>query len=159
MSIKDWGLKCGIEIHQQLEGKKLFCHCPTLLREDKADFTIERKLRASAGEGGKIDVAAQAEQAKGKSFVYEGYYDSTCLVELDEEPPHELNQEALHTALQFSLGSIYHFTDHSGDAKNSGGWIKYIWISAHCTRCAPWTDRHQRGNSSIDEYFPGRRFC
>ncbi|HLC70535.1 MAG TPA: Glu-tRNA(Gln) amidotransferase subunit GatE [Candidatus Nanoarchaeia archaeon] len=103
MSIKDWGLKCGIEIHQQLEGKKLFCHCPTLLREDKADFTIERKLRASAGEGGKIDVAAQAEQAKGKSFVYEGYYDSTCLVELDEEPPHELNQEALHTALQFSL--------------------------------------------------------
>src|SRR3989344_228187 len=103
MSIKDWGLKCGIEIHQQLEGKKLFCHCPTLLREDKADFTIERKLRASAGEGGKIDVAAQAEQAQGKSFVYEGYYDSTCLVELDEEPPHELNQDALHTALQFSL--------------------------------------------------------
>src|SRR3989338_1525403 len=103
MSIKDWGLKCGIEIHQQLEGKKLFCHCPTLLREDKADFTIERKLRASAGEGGKVDVAAQEEQAKGKSFVYEGYYDSTCLVELDEEPPQEINQESLHTALQFSL--------------------------------------------------------
>ena len=23
------GLKSGIEIHQQLEGKKLFCDCPT----------------------------------------------------------------------------------------------------------------------------------
>lgn len=99
----DLGLKCGLEIHQQLEGRKLFCKCPTLLREDQPDFTVERKLRASAGESGKIDVAAQEEQAKGKSFIYEGYYDSTCLIELDEEPPCELNQDALHTALQFSL--------------------------------------------------------
>ncbi|MDO8657094.1 MAG: Glu-tRNA(Gln) amidotransferase subunit GatE, partial [Nanoarchaeota archaeon] len=103
MPYKEWGLKCGIEIHQQLEGKKLFCNCPTLLRDDKADFIVERQIRASAGEGGKIDVAAKAEQAKGKTFVYEGYYDSTCLVELDEEPPHEINPASLHTALQFSL--------------------------------------------------------
>lgn len=102
-NLTEWGLKCGIEIHQQLEGKKLFCNCPTLLRDDTADFTVERQLRASAGEGGKIDVAAQAEQAKGKTFVYEGYYNSTCLVELDEEPPHEINPASLHTALQFSL--------------------------------------------------------
>ncbi len=102
-NIKDLGLKCGLEIHQQLEGKKLFCQCPTLLRDDKADFSVERQLRASAGEGGKVDVAAKEEQAKGKLFVYEGYHDSTCLVELDEEPPHEVNPESLHTALQFSL--------------------------------------------------------
>ncbi len=102
MSWKELGLKCGIEIHQQLEGKKLFCDCPTLLRDDPAQFTIQRKLRASAGESGKVDVAAQEEQEKGKTFVYEGYYDTTCLVEVDEEPPREINKEALHTVLQFS---------------------------------------------------------
>lgn len=95
------GLKCGIEIHQQLEGKKLFCDCPTLLRDDLPDFTIKRKLRASAGEAGTVDIAAQQEQLKNLTFVYEGYNDTTCLVEADCEPPHEINQEALYTVLQF----------------------------------------------------------
>src|SRR3989344_6420544 len=103
MNYKQLGLKCGIEIHQQLEGKKLFCACPTLVRDDAPDFTIQRRLRASAGEQGDIDVAAQEEQLKSKNFVYEGYEDSTCLVELDCEPPHALNEESLHTALQFCM--------------------------------------------------------
>lgn len=94
-------LKVGLEIHQQLEGQKLFCRCPTLLREDKPDFTFRRQLRAVAGEQGQIDVAAEEEQLKHKTFVYEGYDDSVCLVEADEEPPHELNNAALYTALQF----------------------------------------------------------
>ena len=102
MDYQQLGLKCGIEIHQQLEGKKLFCACPTIVRDDAPDFTIQRRLRASAGEQGDIDVAAQEEQLKSKNFVYEGYEDSTCLVELDCEPPHALNEEALYTALQFS---------------------------------------------------------
>lgn len=101
MSYKKLGLKCGIEIHQQLEGKKLFCDCPTVLREDKPDFVIKRRLRAVAGEHGEIDVAALYEQLKGKTFFYEGYKDATCLVETDCEPPHELNKDALYTALQF----------------------------------------------------------
>jgi glutamyl-tRNA(Gln) amidotransferase subunit E len=96
------GLKCGIEIHQQLEGKKLFCNCPTTLREDDPHFSISRKLRASAGESGEIDIAARQEQVKGKMFHYEGYVDSTCLVETDSEPPHEINKDALMTVLQFS---------------------------------------------------------
>lgn len=95
------GLKCGIEVHQQLEGKKLFCSCPTLIKDGPADFTIRRKLRAVAGESGEIDIAAQEEQLKGKMFVYQGYKDAACLVETDSEPPHELNKEALYTALQF----------------------------------------------------------
>jgi len=98
---KKLGLKCGIEIHQQLEGKKLFCSCPTILRDDEPDFTINRKLRASAGESGKIDVAAAQEQLRNKMFVYQGYHNSTCLVETDSEPPHEINQDALYTSLQF----------------------------------------------------------
>jgi len=102
MNLSELGLKCGIEIHQQLEGKKLFCSCPTILRDDNPHFKVKRKLRAMEGEGGKIDIAAMAEQNKNKFFVYEGYHDTTCLVEIDEEPPHEINQEALYTTLQLS---------------------------------------------------------
>jgi glutamyl-tRNA(Gln) amidotransferase subunit E len=101
MDYKKLGLKCGIEIHQQLEGKKLFCNCPTKLRDEEPDFLIRRKLRAVAGEHGKIDIAAQQEQLRNKSFVYQGYQDTTCLVETDSEPPHEINQDALYTTLQF----------------------------------------------------------
>ena len=37
-----------------------------------------------------------------KEFVYQGY-DTTCLIELDEEPPHEINKEALKISLQIGL--------------------------------------------------------
>ncbi|HLC67161.1 MAG TPA: Glu-tRNA(Gln) amidotransferase subunit GatE [Candidatus Nanoarchaeia archaeon] len=94
------GFKCGIEAHQQLEGKKLFCNCPTEIRRDPSHFTIRRTLRAAAGESGAIDVAAKHEQAKGKAFIYQGYYDTTCLVELDDEPVHAVNPDALKIVLQ-----------------------------------------------------------
>ncbi len=100
LDYKSLGLKCGLEIHQQLEGRKLFCGCPTTIKRDKPDFTVERRLHAVAGEEGAVDIAALHELEKGKYFVYYGYDDATCLVELDEEPPHEINQEALKTALQ-----------------------------------------------------------
>ena len=95
-------LKCGLEIHQQLDTKKLFCDCPSVLRKDEPDFLVERKLHAIAGESGEIDIAAKYEAEKEKSFIYQGY-DTTCLVELDEEPPHEINKEALKIALQVAL--------------------------------------------------------
>jgi len=101
----DWkalGLKCGLEIHAQLEGQKLFCQCETSIRDDEPNFTIKRNLRAVAGEAGDIDIAALKEVEKGKHFVYEGYQDSTCLVELDETPPFPINPEALHAALQIA---------------------------------------------------------
>lgn len=97
------GLKCGLEIHQQLGTKKLFCSCPTEIRDDEPDFIVLRRLKASAGESGEIDVASEHEAARDKYFLYHGYYDSTCLVELDEEPIHQLNPEALEIALQVSL--------------------------------------------------------
>ena len=101
MSYEKLGLKCGIEIHQQLDGRKLFCTCPTQIRDDQPHFTIKRKLRASAGESGKVDIAAQQEQLRDKTFIYEGYKDTTCLVETDSEPPHKINNDALFTVLQF----------------------------------------------------------
>ena len=92
--------KCGIEIHQQLNTHKLFCNCPSEIRRDPPDFIIKRQLRASAGESGKVDIAAKYEQKKQKYFLYQGYQDTTCLVETDDEPPHNLNQQALLTVLQ-----------------------------------------------------------
>lgn len=95
-------LKCGLEIHQQLDTKKLFCNCQSILRKDEPDYRIERKLHAVAGESGKIDVAAKYQSKLDKTFIYEGY-NTNCLIELDEEPPHEINQEALKIAIQISL--------------------------------------------------------
>tara|TARA_Y100000034_G_scaffold136512_1_gene213475 strand:+ start:1431 stop:2921 length:1491 start_codon:yes stop_codon:yes gene_type:complete len=94
--------KAGLEIHQQLDTKKLFCNCPSILRKDEPNFEVERKLHAVAGESGIVDVAAQHEVEKDKKFIYQGY-DTTCLVELDEEPPHEINQGALKIAVQIAL--------------------------------------------------------
>src|SRR4030042_6904158 len=96
------GLKCGLEIHQQLNSRKLFCNCPSILRKDEPEFKIERKLHAVPGESGEVDVAALYQTSLGKNFIYEGY-GTTCLVELDESPPNSLNLEALKIALHISL--------------------------------------------------------
>ncbi|MBN1376710.1 Glu-tRNA(Gln) amidotransferase subunit GatE [Candidatus Woesearchaeota archaeon] len=102
LDYKKLGLKCGLEIHQQLDTKKLFCSCDSMIKEDEPDFSIKRNLRAVAGESGSIDIAAELEQKKEKHFIYQGYDDATCLVELDEEPPHEMNKEALKIVLQLA---------------------------------------------------------
>jgi len=95
-------IKSGLEIHQQLDSHKLFCNCPSILRKDEPEFLVNRRLHAVAGEGGEIDVAAQFEAGLDKDFIYQGY-DTTCLVELDEEPPHLINQEALEISLHISM--------------------------------------------------------
>ncbi|MEM2954439.1 MAG: Glu-tRNA(Gln) amidotransferase subunit GatE [Candidatus Nanoarchaeia archaeon] len=105
---KKIGLKAGLEIHQQLATNKLFCNCPSLIRQDAPHFTIKRELRPLAGELGEIDPAAIFERKKKKYFLYEGYNDSICQVELDEEPPKEINKEALEIAL--SLAKALHCT-------------------------------------------------
>ncbi|MBI2629713.1 Glu-tRNA(Gln) amidotransferase subunit GatE [Candidatus Pacearchaeota archaeon] len=96
-------IKSGLEIHQQLDTGKLFCSCPSILRKDNPDYKIERKLHIIAGESGEIDSAVKHEAAKEKTFVYECYRDNDCLVDLDEEPPHMINEEALKIAIQISL--------------------------------------------------------
>jgi len=95
-------IKSGLEIHQQLDTHKLFCNCPSILRSDEPEFEVKRKLHAVAGESGEIDIAVKHEVSQDREFVYQGY-DSTCLVELDEEPPHLINQEALQITLHVAL--------------------------------------------------------
>ena len=96
-------LKAGLEIHQQLDTGKLFSRTPSLLRKDKPDYTVVRKLHAVAGESGEIDVAVKHEAVLDKEFVYEGYDDTISLVELDEAPPREIDEDALNEAIKIAL--------------------------------------------------------
>jgi len=97
---KKLGFLCGLEIHQQLDTLKLYCDCTSLVRVEEHDIYVQRRLRPVAGEKGEIDIAALYEQSKGKYFVYEASTQNSCLIELDEEPPKEMNREALRVALQ-----------------------------------------------------------
>ncbi|MFB3764224.1 MAG: Glu-tRNA(Gln) amidotransferase subunit GatE [Methanotrichaceae archaeon] len=94
------GLICGIEIHQQLDtATKLFCGCPTRIRESAdSNFEFFRYLRPARSELGEIDRAALEEVLVSRRFLYKSY-DTTCLVEADEEPPSEINPEALEISL------------------------------------------------------------
>ncbi|MHC1604609.1 MAG: Glu-tRNA(Gln) amidotransferase subunit GatE [Candidatus Methanofastidiosia archaeon] len=96
------GLKVGLEIHAQLDTKKLFCDCPTTLM-DTQDYEFKRRLRPTMSELGEIDPAARDEFKKGKTNLYKTNLDSSCLVYADEEPPHEPNAEAIKSLLQIAL--------------------------------------------------------
>ncbi|MGZ4861810.1 MAG: Glu-tRNA(Gln) amidotransferase subunit GatE [Halobacteriota archaeon] len=101
---KKVGLKAGLEIHQQLNTtSKLFCSSPTELRDTKdASYEFYRYLRPSKSEMGEIDRAAIEEGIGTRRFTYKAY-ESTCFVENDDEPPLEMNLEALKIALQIAL--------------------------------------------------------
>ncbi len=97
--MKNLGLKSGIEIHQQLATGKLFSRCQSKLISSNPDFTVSRRLRALAGEMGKVDVAAAHAAEKKLTYIYEVHNNNTSLVEMDEEPPELINQDALDIGL------------------------------------------------------------
>jgi glutamyl-tRNA(Gln) amidotransferase subunit E len=96
------GLKCGLEIHQQLDtDRKLFCYCKTDLRQDKPLATIKRYMRPTLSELGKYDEAALMEFKKQKEIIYE-IHDSVCTYEIDETPPFRPDKEAIDLAITIS---------------------------------------------------------
>ncbi|WP_257297553.1 Glu-tRNA(Gln) amidotransferase subunit GatE [Haloarchaeobius sp. FL176] len=97
------GLVAGLEIHQQLDTEtKLFCACPTDLREAEASTRqFTRYLHPTKSELGEIDEAALEESQVEREFTYLGY-DTTCLVEEDDEPPHRLDEEARTVVLEIA---------------------------------------------------------
>lgn len=99
---KGTDVKVGLEIHQQLaSAHKLFCECP-ITKSEELPLSFERRLRPAQSETGKLDPAAVFEFTKGRSNVYLWNPESSCLVEADEEPPHQLNDEALDIVLQIA---------------------------------------------------------
>ncbi|PSP99710.1 Glu-tRNA(Gln) amidotransferase GatDE subunit E [Halobacteriales archaeon QS_4_70_19] len=99
----DLGLVAGLEIHQQLDtATKLFCSCPTVRREpEAADRRFTRYLHPTRSELGEIDEAALEESKVEREFEYLAF-DTTCLVEEDDEPPARLDEEALETTLEIA---------------------------------------------------------
>jgi len=98
------GLKVGLEIHQQLDtATKLFCSCKPRLFKEEPEITFIRRLRPTQSELGQIDPAALFEFQKSVKILYEATRETSCLVEMDEEPPHDLNREAVEIALMVAL--------------------------------------------------------
>ncbi|MCL1979254.1 MAG: Glu-tRNA(Gln) amidotransferase subunit GatE, partial [Methanomassiliicoccaceae archaeon] len=128
-------LTCGIEIHQQLDTKKLFCDCDSELK-DEGYGAYYRRLRPTASELGEMDRAALVQYEKGEGFRYQCCEGCTCLAELDEEPPHAMNEDAMDVALTFSMmlnarliDEIHFMRKMAIDGSNTTGYQRTAMIS------------------------------
>ncbi len=134
--IENIGLKVGLEIHQQLStNKKLFCSCVPL-ESDEYTTKFQRKLRAVKSELGEYDPAALFESSKSKTIMYYANPESSCLVEQDEEPPHNLDDDAKNIALVISsalesniFSEIYPMRKTVIDGSNTTGFQRTMLIS------------------------------
>jgi len=100
LDFRNVGLRVGIEIHQQLSTGKLFCECASDL-VDEHHKEIVRRLRPTQSELGEIDRAALEEAERKLQFRYQTV-PCSCLVEADEEPPHDANKRAIEASLEMS---------------------------------------------------------
>lgn len=134
--IENIGLKVGLEIHQQLDtNKKLFCSCVPL-ESDEYIIKFQRKLRAVKSELGEYDPAALFENSKSKTIMYYANPESSCLVEQDEEPPHNLDNDAKNLALIISsalesniFSEIYPMRKTVIDGSNTTGFQRTMLVS------------------------------
>ncbi len=135
-TIENIGLKVGLEIHQQLStNKKLFCNCIPL-ESDEYTIKFQRKLRAVKSELGEYDPAALFESSKSKTIVYYANPESSCLVEQDEEPPHNLDNDAKTLALIISsalesniFSEVYPMRKTVIDGSNTTGFQRTMLVS------------------------------
>jgi len=134
-SINDVGAKIGLEIHQQLSTKKLFCDCLPV-ESDEYSIKFKRKLRMVKSELGQYDPAVIFESKKAKIIQYYGNPQSSCLVEQDEEPPHNLNQEAKSIVLSIARAlnskifcEIYPMRKTVIDGSNTTGFQRTMLVS------------------------------
>ncbi|MBN2252168.1 MAG: Glu-tRNA(Gln) amidotransferase subunit GatE [Kosmotogaceae bacterium] len=137
-------LKAGIEIHQQLgTNHKLFCKCSADMQNKEVYKEIIRRQHPVASEMGEVDAAVLFEALKERSFKYQITPDEVCLVELDEEPPHDINPNALRIATEIALflncdipNEVHVMRKTITDGSNTGafqrtmivglnGWLKY----------------------------------
>ena len=134
MDFKTLGLKVGVEIHQQLNTGKLFCDCGSDL-SDEHHKEFVRRLRPTQSELGEIDKAALEQSEKKRHFRYQTSPYS-CLVEADEEPPHDANPRAIGASLEMSLllgmtpaDEIHFMRKIVIDGSNTGGFQRSALIA------------------------------
>jgi len=138
------GLKVGLEIHRQLDTKKLFSPVPSELT-DEVDFTFERRLRPTMSELGEIDPAALEEFKKGRKYIYEGNYELSDLVYMDEEPPRGPDREALEVTLQIAyllnakpVDEVHYMRKIVIDGSNVSGFQRTAIIALDGRVDTPW---------------------
>jgi len=130
------GLKVGLEIHQQLStSKKLFCKCRPI-ESDEYTEKFSRSLRTAKSELGKLDPAALFEKTKSKKINYYANSQSSCLVEKDEEPPHDLDHNAKRISLLISsmleskiFSEIHVMRKTVIDGSNTSGFQRTMLVS------------------------------
>ena len=130
------GLKVGLEIHQQLDTKKkLFCKCRPI-ESDEYTEKFSRSLRTAKSELGKLDPAALFEKTKSKKINYYANSQSSCLVEKDEEPPHDLDHDAKKISLLISsmleskiFSEIHVMRKTVIDGSNTSGFQRTMLVS------------------------------
>ena len=130
------GLKVGLEIHQQLNtNKKLFCKCRPIESDEYAE-KFSRRLRTAKSELGELDPAALFEKTKSKKINYYANSQSSCLVEKDEEPPHDLDHDAKKISLLISsmleskiFSEIHVMRKTVIDGSNTSGFQRTMLVS------------------------------
>lgn len=136
LQLEKIGLRVGLEIHQQLDtNKKLFCSCSPI-ESDEYTNKFSRKLRITKSELGQYDPAALFENTKSKTIVYYSNPQNSCLVEQDEEPPHDIDADAKNAALLIAasldshiFSEIFTMRKLVIDGSNTSGFQRTMLVS------------------------------
>lgn len=135
-SIEQAGVMVGLEIHQQLDtGRKLFCSCSGTEPPGRTE-QFSRRLRPVKSEMGRYDPAALFEGSKSKTMIYHADANNSCLVERDEEPPHEVDPASERVALIIAASlrsnvfdEIYAMRKTVIDGSNTSGFQRTMLVS------------------------------
>ena len=134
--MEEAGARVGLEIHQQLDtGRKLFCGCSGTAPPGAVEqFT--RRLRPVKSEMGRYDPAALFEGSRSMTILYHADANNSCLVEMDEEPPHEVDPASKRAALVVAAAlqsrvfeEIYAMRKTVIDGSNTSGFQRTMLVS------------------------------
>ena len=98
------GLRCGLEVHQQLLTRsKLFCRCPAGHYSCAYDAEVLRHMRPTLSEMGEYDGTALMEKKTRKSIIYRLHRDTVCTYEFDDTPPFLMDEQSIDIAVELAL--------------------------------------------------------